>query len=105
MGLEMSVSRILLGGWQQIVETLTDIIAQLGFASFFAVRQPPTTTINHVKENASRILEKVLGIYSFFYLPKLQTFHFILFIKFYLYRFRRYLTLNNSERIHLLKKY
>lgn len=56
---EVLVSRILLAGWQRIVETLINTIAlagmpvdasSTGFASFFAARKPSMIPVNHVKE-------------------------------------------------------
>lgn len=56
---ELLVSRILLAGWQRIVETLTNTMAlagmpvdisSTGFSSFFAARKPSVTTNSPSKE-------------------------------------------------------
>ncbi|KAM3186751.1 hypothetical protein ACTXT7_003721 [Hymenolepis weldensis] len=76
---EVLVSRILLAGWQRIVETLINTIAlagmpvdasSTGFASFFAARQPYMIPVNHVKENSEAkdagiapLLQRLLSLF------------------------------------------
>uniref|UniRef100_A0A0R3SXB9 DUF1981 domain-containing protein n=1 Tax=Hymenolepis diminuta TaxID=6216 RepID=A0A0R3SXB9_HYMDI len=73
---EVLVSRILLAGWQRIVETLINTIAlagmpvdasSTGFASFFAARQPSMIPVNHVKENSEAkdapLLQRLLSLF------------------------------------------
>nr|CDS25689.2 brefeldin A inhibited guanine [Hymenolepis microstoma] len=76
---EVLVSRILLAGWQRIVETLTNTIdlagmpvdiSSTGFASFFSARQPSMAPVGPVKENSqgkdigtTSLLQRLLSLF------------------------------------------